>query len=37
MGSVVFAQLTAESPYTLQWAAPFLLKIAPLHGALDSI
>jgi len=25
----------AESPYTLQWAAPFFLKIAPSHGDLD--
>jgi len=32
IGSAVFAQLTAESPYTkLQWIAPFPLKIAPLH------
>jgi len=22
IGSAIFAQLTAESPYTLQWAAP---------------
>jgi len=29
-----FAQLTAECPYTLQWAAP--LKIAPSYGDLDS-
>jgi len=32
IGSAVFAQLTAECPYTLQWAAPFPLKIAPSHG-----
>jgi len=30
IGSAVFAQLTAESPYSLQWAAPFPVKIAPL-------
>jgi len=27
--SAVFAQGTAECPYTLQWDAPFPLKIAP--------
>jgi len=32
IGSAVFAQLTAESRYTLQRAAPLLLKIAPSHG-----
>jgi len=32
VGSAVFAQLTAECPYTLQWDAPFPLKIAPSHG-----
>ena len=32
IGSAVFAQLTAASPYTLQWAAPFPLKIAHVHG-----
>jgi len=31
IGSAVFAQLTAESPYTLQWAALFPSKL-PLHG-----
>jgi len=30
-GSAVFAQLIAESPYTLQWAAPSPLKIAHSH------
>jgi len=29
-----FAQLTAERPYTLQWA-PLSRKIAPTHGDLD--
>ena len=29
--SVVFAQTTAECPYTLQWDASLLLKIAPSH------
>jgi len=28
----IFAQLTAPSPYTLQWAAPFPLRIAISHG-----
>jgi len=32
IGSVVFAQMTAECPYTLQWFAHFSLKIAPSHG-----
>ena len=27
-----FALLSAESPYTLQWAAPFPIKIVPSHG-----
>jgi len=31
IGSAVFAQLTAECPYTLQWAASSPLKTAPLH------
>jgi len=46
IGSAVFAQLTAERPYTLQWAAlslkalqwavPFPFKIALCHdGGLD--
>ena len=30
--SAVSVQLTAESPYTLQWDAPFSLKIVPSHG-----
>ena len=29
IGSAVFAQLTAECPYTLQWASPSLLKTVP--------
>jgi len=35
IGSAISAQLTAECPDTLQWANPFLLKIAPLQGDLD--
>ena len=31
IASAIFAQLTAESPYTLQWDAPFTLKIASSH------
>jgi len=34
IGSAVFAQLTAESHYTLQWA-PLSLKIAPSHRDLN--
>jgi len=30
--SVVFAQMTEECPYTLQWDDPSLLKIALSHG-----
>jgi len=31
--SAIFARLTADSPYTLQWAtSPSPLKIFPLHG-----
>jgi len=30
--SAVFAQLTTEYPYTLQWAALSLLKTAPSDG-----
>jgi len=30
--SAVFAQQTAECPYTLQWDAPFPFKIAPSRG-----
>jgi len=29
IGSAVFAQMTADCPYTLQWFACFPLKIAP--------
>jgi len=32
IGLAVFAEMTAECPYTLLWYAPFLLKIAPSHG-----
>jgi len=31
IGSVVFAQMTAECLYTLQWFARLPLKIAPFH------
>jgi len=31
IGSAVFAQVTAECPYTLQWV-PLFPKIAPSHG-----
>jgi len=31
ISSAVFAQLTAQSPYTLQWALPYSLKIAASH------
>jgi len=34
IGSAVFAQLTAEGPYTLQSAAPSPLKIVPSHGGI---
>jgi len=34
ISSAVFAQLKAESPYTLQWHAPLPLKIAPSHGGI---
>jgi len=38
IGSAVFAQVTAESPYTLQWAPLFLFpKITPSHGDVDPI
>jgi len=37
IGSAVFAQLSAECPYTLQWAAPSPLKIVFSHGDLDPI
>jgi len=32
IGSAVFAQTTAERRYTLQWAAPFPLKITDSQG-----
>ena len=32
IGSAVFAQLSAECPYTSQWDASFPLKIAAFHG-----
>ena len=35
IGSDVFAQMTAECPYTLQWFARFPLKIARSRGYLD--
>jgi len=35
ISSAGFAQLTAESACTLQWAAPFPLKVAALHVDLD--
>jgi len=31
IGSAVFAQMTAECLYSLQWFACFPLKIAPSH------
>jgi len=31
-GSAVFAQMTAECLYTLQWNAPFSVRIASSHG-----
>jgi len=31
----MFAQMTADCPYTLQWFARFRLKIAPFMGDLD--
>jgi len=31
IGSAVFARMTAECPYTLQWFACFPLKTAPSH------
>ena len=30
IGSAVFAQMTAECPYTLQWDAPFPQKKLPI-------
>ena len=35
IGSAVFAQMTAERPYSLQWDAPSSLKIATSNGDLD--
>jgi len=32
IGSTVFSQMTTECDYTLQYDAPFPLKIAPFHG-----
>jgi len=32
IGSAILAQMIAECPYSLQWDAPFSLKIAPSHG-----
>ena len=34
IGLAVFAQMTAECPYTLQRDAAFPLKIAPSHGGI---
>jgi len=34
ISSAVFAQMTAECPYTLQWDASSPLKIAPSHGGI---
>jgi len=35
IGTAVFAQMTAECPYTWQLFASFPVKIAPPHGDLD--
>ena len=35
--SAVFAQMTAEYPYTLQWDAPFPSKLPLPKGDLDPI
>ena len=37
IGLSIFAQITAECPYTLEWATPPPLKIAPSHGDLEPI
>jgi len=37
IGSAVFVQMTEECPYTLQWDAPFPLKIAPSHRGSHSL
>jgi len=34
ISSAVFAQITAEYHYTLQWDAPFPLKIVPSYGGI---
>jgi len=36
IGLAVFAQTTAECPYTLQWFACFPLKIAPSHVGIST-
>ena len=36
IGSAVFAQITAECPYALQWDATSPLKITPFRGDPDS-
>jgi len=35
IGSALMAQLRAESPYTLQWAATFPSKLPTSRGDLD--
>jgi len=34
ISSAVFAQLSTECPYTLQWVASSPVKIAPTHGGI---
>jgi len=34
IGLAVFAHMTAEYPYTLQWDAPFPLKLAPFPSGI---
>jgi len=36
ISSAVFALFTAEYRYTLQWAAPSNLKIAPYHAGIST-
>jgi len=36
IGSAVYAQLTAACPYTLQWVAPFPLKLPLPMGDIPS-
>ena len=36
-GSAVFAQMTAEYSYALQYGAPFPLKFAPSHGGICTL